>query len=43
MDLRPGIKVDQTFLVALAQNHAFPFGKVDVLTVQCDQFPNTHP
>lgn len=42
MHFRLGIKVDDSFFVPFSQNGAFPFLKIDVVSIQKHQLSHTH-
>ena len=42
MQLCPGIKVNYPLLIALAEHPAFPFRKIDIVTVQQNHLTDTH-
>ena len=42
MNLRPGIEIDDAFLVALAEDDTFTLVEVDVLTVELHKLTHTH-
>ena len=41
VDLGSGIKVYPPFLISLSQYNAFPFGKIDIRTIEIDQLADT--
>jgi len=42
VNLRPGIEVNDSFLAAFSEHYAFALVEIDVISVECAHFSDTH-